>query len=313
MSLLHKNIWVVGGVGAIGKAITESFLRAGATVIVNSREESRLRRLSADLHHPPNLVTVKGSLLNQDVANRTVERVLADGVPLHHVVAHGAVRYWKSTPIGTGPTSKNHNNSGEKSGMNANHESNLHHNSSSSKSYDETFSLDRRRLLHMTDEEFRNASSQLASLHFTAAKTLLPRLEGLSDIMNADTSYTFVTGDGGGHPSHTRSGAGEINSHHVWGLSAALRNELKDSKVVCREVRVKVPVNRPEEERVKEPRARPLSCDIGDLCAGLVSSGCEKMDGELMEIDSEATLKRYLQEFRYDLRDSGSDTIHENV
>jgi len=269
MSLLNKNCWVVGGVGVIGRAITKSLLQAGATVIVNSREESRLQRIAIDLEQHQNLVTVRGSLL-QGAAEKTVEKVLANGFPLHHVVAHGAVRYWKKD-----------------GGHNAFHQA---------EGYDETYSLDKRRLLDMNEEEFRSASGQLASLHFGAARALLPRLEGLSDIIGVDTSYTFVTGDGGGHPSSYQSPAGVLNSHHIWGLSAALRAELKNSKVACREIRVGLPVNRPQDERLKQPRIRPLSVDIGDLCAGLVSSGGE-MDGGLLLIDSEATLEKCIHKF----------------
>lgn len=201
-------------------------------------------------------------------------RVLADGVPLHHVVAHGVVRYRN------------------------NHRGNDHDHGHD----DETYSLDsRRRLLDMNEEEFRNASGQLASLHFSAARALLPRLEGLSESMGEDTSYTFVTGDGSGHPSSSaRSAVGDLNAYHVWGLSEALRSELKgqSSKVVCREIRVGIPVNRPKEERLRDPRARkkPISGDIGDLCAGLLCSGGE-MDGGLLEMNSEERLEAYLQKF----------------
>lgn len=287
LPLRNKNCWVVGGVGVIGRSITQSLLKAGATVIINSREEFRLERLSSDLGNPDNLVTIRGSLL-PGASEKTVASVLADGFPLHHVVAHGAVRYW-NTPTGTPLNASNHNH-------NHNHESIM----------DETYSLDRRRLMDMNDEEFKNASGQLASLHFSAARALLPRLEGLSDSIGEETSYTFVTGHGGGHPSNIRSAAGDLNAHHVWGLSAAMRSELKgqSSKVVCREIRVGIPVNRPEEKRLVEPRSRPISRDIGDLCAGLVTSGGE-MNGGLLEVNSEASLKKYLDDFN--TRGTGAD------
>jgi len=276
MSLVNKTVWVVGGVGVIGRSITKSLLSAGATVVVNSREKSRLDRLTSDLGHPSNLVAVKGSLL-PGRAEKTVDRVLKDGFPLHHVVAHGAVRYWKKEASTT---------------------------LSKSTGYDETYSLDHRRMLDMDEEEFKHASGQLVSLHFSAARALLPRLES-SISTGLDTSYTFVTGDGGGHPSSIRSAAGELNSYHVWGLSAALRSELKGSKVACREIRVGLPVNRPEEERLRAPRERPLSGDIGDLCAGLVCSNGE-MDGGLLEVKTEEILEKYLDHFDF-LKDMDAD------
>ena len=161
MSLINKTCWVVGGVGPIGRGITRSLLNAGATVIVNSRENSRLEKISKDLNHPDKLVLVHGSLLPGQ-AQMTVDQVLTDyNLPLNHVVAHGAVRYWTK----------------ERGGG------------------DETFLLDERRLLDMDMDDFINSSCQLSKLHFSAAKTLLPRLEGLSDQTGLDSSYTIVKVD----------------------------------------------------------------------------------------------------------------------
>lgn len=149
-----------------------------------------------------------------------------------------------------------------------------------------------RKLLEMSPDEFLSASSQLATLHFNAAKELLPKLQG------QERSYTFVTGDGGGHPSSIRSALGELNSYHIWGLSAALRSELlQDGKIACREIRIGLPVNRPEQERVRKPRPRPLSEDIGDLCAGVACSPMGKKHGELMYVDSQNSLEKFLIEF----------------
>jgi len=262
MSLINQTCWVVGGVGVIGRGIARALLQSGATVIVNSREESRLERISSDLNHPEKLVLVKGSLMPEHVES-TVDKVIGfNNVAVHHVVAHGAVRYWT--------TSKTHR--------------------------DESYSLDNRRLLSMNAEEFENSSNQLTKMHFSAVKTFLPRLEGLSDHTGAFTSYTFVTGDGGGHMSGKKSSLGELNSYHIWGLSSALRAELQNSKVACREVRVGLPINRSEEERSKEPRERPLSEDIGDICAGVISSG-NKMDGGLINLDSQEALENNLIAF----------------
>merc|ERR1712238_598123 len=98
---------------------------------------------------------------------------------------------------------------------------------------------------------------------------LIPRIQFSN---NGPSSYTFVTGCAGGHPEGKRSALGEINTHHVWGLSAALRNERLEKDINCRELRIRLPVNRPTEERENEPRERPLSEDIGTLCAGLVAT-----------------------------------------
>ncbi len=253
----------------IGRGIARSFLQAGATVIVNSSEESRLKQIASDLKYPANLVLVQGDLLGGDAEKTKSVAFSQTGEKLNHVIAHGAVRYWTEKKTGC----------------------------------DETYSLNTTRdLLDMDPEEFLIASSQLAKMHFTAAKTLLPTL---TDTARLDTgsippSYTFVTGDGGGHLSGKRSPTGEINSHHIWGLSAALRSELDPSSVVCREVRVSLPINRSMEDRSREPRQRPLSEDIGDLCAGVASSGGTTLKGDLLNIDSQEELEDFLIKFNAD-------------
>ena len=255
-----------------------------STVIVNSSVESRLQKIFADLQYPSKLVLVQGDLLPGTAQETVATAMEYTGSKLNHVVSHGAVRYWTEMQAGC----------------------------------DETFSLEStstKKLLDMDPDEFAIASTQLAKMHLTAAQTLLPQMatcdggdsDGDSDgdggtriSLKQKPTYTFVTGDGGGHRSGKRSSTGEINSHHIWGLSAALRSELESSNVVCREVRVGLPINRSMEERANEPRVRPLSADICDLCAGVASSGGENMRGQLLEINSQNELEDYLGKFNAD-------------
>ena len=220
MSLANQTCWVVGGVGVIGRGITRGLLKAGATVIVNSRSEDRLTRFSKDLGCPERLITINGSLL-PGYASKTVCQTLA-AMSLNHVVAHGAVRYWGD--FGTIDRR------------------------------DESHMIQKRQggsfLQSMTPEDFVASASQLASLHYSAAQQLIPRIQ----FSNGPSSYTFVTGDAGGHPQGKRSALGEINNAHIWGLAAALRNERFERDVNCREIRVRLPVNRTVEERETEPR-----------------------------------------------------------
>jgi len=259
MSLANQVCWVVGGVGVIGQGITRALLKAGGTVIVNSRSKGRLERLSNDLDNPERLITVHGSLL-PGYAAKTVQETLS-ALPLNHVVAHGSVRYW-----------------GKKSGT------------------DETHSImpsNREGLLQMSTEDFSLSASHLASLHFSAAQELIPRIQFSNNV----SSYTFVTGDGGGHPEGRRSAFSEINAHHVWGLSAALRGESLEG-VNCREIRVRLPVNRPLEERKEEPRIRPLSEEIGTLCAGVAANAFARDDvGKLIEVSDEEMLETLITQY----------------
>merc|ERR1712241_841084 len=127
---------------------------------------------------------------------------------------------------------------------------------------------------------------------------------------NGPSSYTFVTGDAGGHPEGRRSAMGEINTHHVWGLAAALRNEPFERDVNCREVRVRLPVNRPAEEREKEPRERPLSEEIGTLCAGLAAAADAKDDrGALIEVATQESLESLLRRYHADVVDDGGEAL----
>merc|ERR1712039_479059 len=56
------------------------------------------------------------------------------------------------------------------------------------------------------------------------------------------------------------------------GLSAALREQYHNESLRIIEVRVNLRIDRPAHERALDPRARPLSADIGEICAGLASS-----------------------------------------
>ena len=241
MSLAGQTCWVVGGAGVIGRGICRGLLRSGATVVVNSRSSSRLGRLAADLGHPDKLVTVKGSLLPGQ-ACRTVSETLGYSMgELNHVVAHSSVRWW----------------AGEET--------------------DETrTSAQRGSLLDMRVDEFVAGSSRLAGLHFAAAQQLVPRLRSST----VQPTYTFVTGAEGdmpgsgspGSPAKARSAMDQVNSMHTWGLATVLRHELAlevPRPIAFTELHIGMRFDRPTVERAAEPRARPLSSDIGDLCAGI--------------------------------------------
>ena len=229
--------WVVGGIGVIGSGLVRGLLRAGATVIVNSRFPSRLEQLNDDLGSPEKLVAVNSSLLPGH-AEDTIQKALEfTAGRLDHVVAHSAVRWWGTQ--GGAPTG----------GLDeAEHAAPL----SSS------------RVLELSTDEYLSASTQLPALHHCVARRLVPRLLAVPG-----ASYTFVTGGGN---EDARSSIGQVNAQAVWGLAAALRNELGDSDIKLREVRVGMKFNRKRAERLADPRERPLSHDLGAICAGIAAS-----------------------------------------
>lgn len=149
---------------------------------------------------------------------------------LDHVVAHSAVRWW--------------GRAGE---------------------CDETGTISAMReggtgsILHLDQESFAQQMTMLPRMQFESARLLLPRLQAAPN-----ASYTLVTGGAG---EDARSPIGQINAQAVWGLAAALRNEMRASNSAVRigEVRVGVRFNR-------SIGSEPFSHDLGRICAGLAAS-----------------------------------------
>lgn len=288
MPLANQTCWVVGGVGVVGRGITRGLLKAGATVIVNSRSEDRLERLVEDLDNPDRLVCVHGSLQPGKAEPTVADAMKQTQQQLHHVYAHGAVRWW----AGTGRFE------------------NKYVYQEYHPSCDETFALNinpSQRLLDMTPTEFMSSSAQLAALHFSAAQQLIPKLLKSDGGRSQTSTYTFVTGEGGKSNERTTT-IGQINSQHVWGLAAALRKEMSSSSsanetVMCREIRIGAPIQ-PSEERWDATR-RPLSEGIGDLCAALAATASaswkREENGRLLKIDDMDQLECLLEEYAIDV------------
>lgn len=124
-------------------------------------------------------------------------------------------------------------------------------------------------VLHVPPSDYSQIASQLGSLHFAAAHHLVRRL-------SEHGSYTFVT-SGADAAWGPRSAVAQLNAHSVMGLAAALRSEAKDAswRVRMGEVRLGdgLRLNRSPMERASDPRAKPLSHDIGTIVAGMAASG----------------------------------------
>lgn len=92
--LRDKTVWVVGGVGKIGTGLSRAMLRAGATVIVNSRSADRLSTLTDELGHPERLIALNESMLPSEAETTVAHGMERAGGELHHVVSHAGVRWW---------------------------------------------------------------------------------------------------------------------------------------------------------------------------------------------------------------------------
>ena len=248
---------MIGGAGLIGTGLVHGLLRAGATVICNSRHPHRLKALTVELGHPEKLVTLQGSML-ADRAEETVHEVMElTAGQLDHVVTHSAVRWWGAHRDG-----------------------------------DETGTLTtqdmgaRGSLLDLTVEEFSERAGALPQMQFAAARLLVPRLQ---HVPNA--SYTFVTGGAG---EEARSPLGQINAQAVWGLAAAMRSESSQyaNNLKVAEVRVGLRFNRTKEERRAEPRDAPLSKDVGRICAGIAAAPGDDWVNALHSLDSSESVSR---------------------
>ena len=218
-------------------------------MLVHSRYQDRLEQLAKDLDYPDRMVTFVGSLLGDD-AEDTIENAMhLTGGQLNHVATTSAVRWW--APPGE---------------------------------CDDAGYLSLPTggaLLETEPTDFIAQTTQLPLLQFNAARHLLPRLRG-----QADSSYTFVTG---GIGEEARSPIGQINSHAVWGLAAALRSEARARRVPTRvgELRVGLRVNRSRAERLAHPREEPLSHSLGRVCAGIAASeGSHELSGRLLRADT---------------------------
>jgi len=230
MSLYGQYAWVIGGAGTIGRGLCRGLLRAGATVLVNSRNTDRLAALSEELGHPDRLIALHGSMLPGSSEKLTHEVMEMTSGQLDHVVAHSGVQWW------------------DKAG-------------------DETSTLSSAsRVLTMSTEEFASAAVQLPLLHFEAARLLMPRLQG--DGAGRPRSYTLVTGGTGGVSGV--KGLAQINAQALWGLSAALQQEV--AGVTVAEVRCEMQVDRTPDERSRSPRSSPLSHDLGSVVAGIAAN-----------------------------------------
>ena len=231
-SLKGQTAWVIGGAGLIGRGIAHGLLRAGATVIVNSRHANRLTSLAEELGHPEKLVTINGSMMAGDAERTAAEALGVTGGMLSHVVAHSGVAWW------------------------------------SRESRDESSTLAAKALLSLSADEFATHAAQLPALHFSALRTLLPRIHPAE---GGASTYTFVTGGTDGAAGSYVAPLAQLNAHAVYGLAAAARAELIKSPLKVAELRVNLGINRPADERAADPRERPLSLDIGAIVAGVAA------------------------------------------
>lgn len=227
--------WVVGGAGIVGAGIARGLIKAGATVIVNSRHERRLDRLRTELDNPEQLVTVNASMRPNQAA-ATMDTVMdMTARRLDHVVAHCGVNWW--------------------AGDEGDAESTTVRSSGS--------------ILHMPLADYGEMSTQLSQMHFAAAQLLMPLLgetgtytfvtSNASDAWGPDSALAQLNTHGVIGLAATMRSEAEASKTMVRVGDFQLGDGLR--------------MNRPRAEREASPRSSPLSHDIGEVVAGLVMRG----------------------------------------
>eukprot|EP00441_Pelagodinium_beii_P024182 CAMPEP_0197675554 /NCGR_PEP_ID=MMETSP1338-20131121/85143_1 /TAXON_ID=43686 ORGANISM="Pelagodinium beii, Strain RCC1491" /NCGR_SAMPLE_ID=MMETSP1338 /ASSEMBLY_ACC=CAM_ASM_000754 /LENGTH=265 /DNA_ID=CAMNT_0043256101 /DNA_START=133 /DNA_END=930 /DNA_ORIENTATION=+ len=183
----------------MGRAACLAYLKAGATVIVNSRSKGQLDTLQQDFNNPDNLLCVNNSLRPQSTAEVVSDVMRMTNGRLDHVVAHSGVRF------------SSHMGSRHLADMGSLDPANPPGGSSG---------------WDLEPHEFCQMASVAPALHFAASQQLIPYL-----LKNKNASYTFVTG--AMNPSMLSS---HVSSSAVRGIASNLVTTHMDSPLCVREL-----------------------------------------------------------------------------
>ena len=97
-SLAHQVVLITGGAGAIGRAIAERFVKAGAKVVLVDIDETRLeecRRELAAKHNPGSVLSIVADVRNSQQVQRAFELALGEFGRLDILVNNAAVTHIK--------------------------------------------------------------------------------------------------------------------------------------------------------------------------------------------------------------------------
>jgi len=222
----------VGDFGPVHTGLISRMLDAGSTVVAPSRKLDDLEMLQETLGYPAGLVTYNASPSTTDGAAEVVQMVKQELGRLDGVVAHGGLIH--SHP-------------------------------------DHPWESEKGSILDSSPEEVMGYVQSLLVSHVGAAQNLMPLLESQDEMISP--SYTILTGglkDGRKDWMHMGAEGPALTS--MYGLGLALRGATKASRVRVNEIRIGMELNRSDDERMSEPRSRPLSLDIGALATYVAES-----------------------------------------
>ncbi|GAA1816931.1 3-oxoacyl-ACP reductase [Nesterenkonia flava] len=92
-SLTTQTVLVTGGARGLGRAITETFLREGATVVINYRSSAEAARELAE-QHPGRAVALQADVRDREAVNTMVQQAQQQlGAPITTVVNNALVDF----------------------------------------------------------------------------------------------------------------------------------------------------------------------------------------------------------------------------
>merc|ERR1719335_252187 len=246
---------VVGAINPVYQGLVSRLLDSGSVVVAPSANPERIEMLQESLGYPAGLVTIEHSMCTDQGAAEVARFLMQDLGRLDGVVAHGGLLQSQYDPM-----------------------------------------LDcfmEKPILESSTSDVMSYVQNLLNSHVNTATTMVPLLNAQESSVNP--SYTIVTGGLiDGRPNQVLLGAQWPAVTSMYGFGLALRAATRESRVRVNEIRIGMELNRSEEERMEEPRTRPLSLDIGALATYVAES--EKR-GQRLRASDNAELEGLLHHF----------------
>lgn len=254
---------VVGALGPVYNGLVTQLINSGSTVVAASLSLEGLKMLQESLGNPVGLVCLNQSPSTEAGAADLVETLKRDLGRLDGVVAHGGLV---------------HSHSGHPWETDADSPTKL---------------IQGKSILDSDPNEVMSYVQSLLVSHVGAARGMMPYLESQSGDVNP--SYSIVTGGlVDGRKNLMLLGAEGPALTSMYGFGLALRGATQESRVRVNEVRIGMELNRSEEERMTDPRSRPLSLDIGSVASYVAESSIK---GQRLRASNDVELDGILHRF----------------
>lgn len=248
---------LVGALGPVHVGLAARMLDANSTVVVPSRDLDHLEMFKEALGHPAGLVTVNQSASTSDGAAEVVDFIKHELGRLDGVVAHGGLVH---SHAGHPWAAEN---------------------------------VSRGTILDRSPGQVMDYVQSLLVSHVGAAQAMIPFLELQNS--NISPSYAILTGGlKDGRKDWMQFGAEGPALTSMYGFGLALRGATRQSRVRVNEIRVGMELNRSDDERMSEPRSRPLSLDIGALATYIAESS---LKGQRLRASDNVELDGLLHRF----------------